>query len=73
MTVGLTNDHNLAGLNSHATVGLEAVTGGYGMPVGTVNRTGVFGATYTAGLTLDPTKSGIVADLSSGMSAVIKF
>lgn len=73
MTLGLTNDHNLAGLNSHATVGLEAVTGGYGMPVGTVNRSGAFGATYTAGVTLDPTKSGIVADLSGGLNMVIKF
>lgn len=76
-TLGITNGTNTAGVYGyHNSSGQLAAgsTGSYGSNVGTtITADNINFSRKTIGITTDPTKSGIVADLSSGMSAVIKY
>lgn len=77
MTLGLTaGTNNYLGLTGRAdpNYSLAGATGYYGTNVGGSASVGNFGPLGKGhGVTTDSTKSGIVADLSSGMSAVIKY
>jgi len=78
MTLGLTDGTMNTGLHAstNSSYGgcVYARTTSYGTPVGhnsTSSSSNILGK--DVGITTETTKSGIVADLSSGMSAVIKY
>ena len=77
MTLGFTNGTTNAGLfyYSGTTARFGADTIVYGTSENSDADTGTssFPNKKSIGITNDSTKSGIVADLSSGMSAVIKY
>lgn len=61
-TIGLTDGTNSAGLGLGSSYLLG--TNNYGDPVGTETGAGILVSNKTIGLTTDPTKSGMIADLS---------
>lgn len=66
-TVGLTDGTTNAGLGTNYTPsGYDVLSGtaNYGADVGTTTTDGTLGAEKSIGITTDPTKSGMVADLS---------
>ena len=76
MTLGLTNGQTNRGLGITPTVGLDTYSGqGYGLPVGSSATSGgtPWNNHTTVGVTFDSSKSGIVADLSSGAVVIIKY
>ena len=77
MTLGLTDGTEEYGLTSYQTgsVGrrLTAFTTTKGTTVGTVATTGNIQYDYSIGITTDPKKSGVVADLSDGQIVIIKY
>lgn len=67
MTVGLTDGTTNAGLGTNYTPsGYDVLSGtvNYGADVGTATTDGTLGAAKSIGITTDPIKSGMVADLS---------
>lgn len=71
MTLGLTDGTNLTGLfnNNGDNVTVKSAT--YGLNVGSTSSTSGLRETKTLGITTDPTKSGIIADLSSATAATV--
>lgn len=68
MTLGLTDGTNNTGLYSNISSSPYLVqnnSGAYGDSVGTTHPNGALGNSKTLGITLDPTKSGMVTDLST--------
>lgn len=66
-TIGFTNGTELFGLASSSIGGagvLYGSLGNYGVPIGKASVGAAVGSTVTAGLSTDPTKSGMIADLS---------
>lgn len=71
VTLGLTNGSNSFATTLGDSGAMYATTAGYGTPVGS-STSGITGtADKTLGLTTDPTKSGLVADLSNATAATI--
>lgn len=71
VTIGLTDGTNDAGLADYGSNALGARRQSYGTPVGTAAGANSALSGKTVGLTLDPTKSGMVADLSNATAATI--
>jgi hypothetical protein len=69
MTLGLTDGTNNAAL-TQATY-LQTTTGSYGEPVGGTKGAGVIADGKILGITTDPTKSGIIADLKNATTETI--
>lgn len=69
LTMGLTDGTTNFGLRSDGSAVLRASTANYNTPLGAYGSSGTNSGTVTLTLTKDPTKSGVVADLS-GASAV---
>lgn len=65
MTLGLTNGTQNAGLSHVINVGIDGQVNNYGVSVGTRNTGQAFGGDVAVGVTTDPTKSGLIADLAS--------
>ena len=75
ITLGLTDGTNNQGLH-FGNLGITYTTLDYGVPAGTSGgSSGAVVSNKTAGLTTDPEKSGIIADISTGISAnyIIKY
>lgn len=71
-TIGLTNGNTIGGIFGDSSSSLYARTGVEGTPVGTTFAGGNnLGSNLSLGLSPDPTKSGIVADLSEATAATI--
>lgn len=71
MTLGLTDGTNTGGLAGGSN-GLLSIQGpNYSDPIGTSYKSGSVGLSKTVSITTDPTKSGLVADLSAAVSATI--
>lgn len=71
-TLGLTDGTNNNGLYYNTSYGLDMRTSGYGTAVGTATSAGtgaVNGETF--GVSTDPTKSGLIADLTAATAATI--
>lgn len=78
MTLGLTNGSGNYGLKlgvAGTNQGLGILPGTFGTGVGTSSAQGGTSILQTIGVTTDPTKSGIIADISSGVSVnyIIKY
>ncbi len=63
-TIGLTDGSDTSGLAGYSNGILSGQSPNYGDPVGTTYKTGTVNINKTVGLTTDPTKSGIVVDLT---------
>lgn len=77
MSLGLNDGTYNVALSGVAGLGLtQNVIGAsgdaYGQDIGTM-RSGTWGGSLSYGITTDPTKSGVVADLSDGQIVVIKY
>lgn len=70
MSLGLTNGTQLSALAYQAS-SVNTYTGQYGANIGTANSGSTGTANVSLGVTTDPTKSGIVADLSTATAATI--
>ena len=69
MALGLTNGTINFVLNSeNGQVGVVGSIKGFGQPYGSSASTGLSTANVTAGVTTDPTKSGLIADLSNSQN-----
>lgn len=75
MTLGLTNGTQTGGLSVIYGINTTAKAESYGKNVGYVGSTQVFVANASLGVTTDATKSGIISDISSGVSVnyIIKY
>ena len=65
MTLGLTNGSSYAGLSNYSNSTLETRTGNYGVSVGTANTGSNISGQTSLGVTTDPIKSGIEANIAS--------
>jgi len=72
MTLGLTNGTNNFGFGTNNQAVLYAPQSSYGTNAGS-NTSGSWTTNQTYGITKDSSKSGIVADLSSGAVVIIKY
>ena len=71
MTLGMTDGTNNMGLTTSSTT-LEVVSAQYGAPAGTTyTQGGRPQGAYTLGLTTDPEKSGLFADLSNALGVSV--
>lgn len=73
MTLGLTDGTNNTGLYANVSSSPYLVqnnNGAYGDSVGTTHSGGALGNNKSLGITLDPTKSGVIADLSTITTAL---
>lgn len=76
MTLGLTDGTNNVGLRLSSGEGYltTSASSGYGSVIGIVSSSfGIASNNKLGGITTDPTKSGVVADLSDGQIVVIKY
>ena len=73
MTLGMTDGKNNGGLFIAKSTPTTVVPGVFGQNVGTGYTGSTLSSTVSAGVTTDPTKSGVVADLSDGQIVVIKY
>lgn len=75
ITLGLTNGTQTGGLSVIYGTNTAAKAESYGKNVGYVGSTQVFVANASLGVTTDATKSGIISDISSGVSVnyIIKY
>lgn len=74
ITLGLTNGINNYGLINGSTTGLNMYGSAYGGTVGSSGGSAnATGGNMQYGVTTDPKKSGVVADLSDGQIVVIKY
>jgi hypothetical protein len=64
MTLGLTDGTEYAGLSSNSSQVGYMAPAQYGVPVGTAQQTASFSTYKSVGVTTDPTKSGLVAQVS---------
>jgi len=75
MTLGVydgTTNYGMANIYSDKFRGFGGFAGNYGGSIGGADSGSFMTAQISVGITNDPTKSGIVADISSGMNAIIK-
>lgn len=73
MTLGLTGGRgDNRGLFESSSNVLQASSGYYGLSAGSAASSGS-GRDVTLGITTDPQKSGMVADLSDGICGIIKY
>lgn len=71
-TLGLTDGTNNYGLTNGVNVAqLNATQANYGQPAGSTGSTGVLTSLTSLGVSEDPDKSGLVADLSQATAATI--
>lgn len=72
MALGVTDGTRYGGMSIGSTsTGLFGVTSAYGLNVGSSNTSGDMVRNVTAGITTDPTKSGVVADLKNATTEKI--
>lgn len=71
MTMGITDGTNNAGMLYYNQMGLLARNDAYGEPVGSLNASGHL-QNVTVGLSTDPAKSGLVADLSEATASTVQ-
>lgn len=72
IALGLTEGTNLAGLNSTSDYGkLNTAIGNYGVAIGTAGSGSDLLRSVAVGVTTDPTRSGLISDLSAATAATI--
>lgn len=72
ITIGITDGTENTGMAlSSGTTSIQHSLTAYGDPIGSAWVAGNVSNVFTAGLTTDPTKSGMIADLSSAVAATI--
>lgn len=71
-TIGLTDGTNFSGLNAQSQDNLGSHSNVYGQPVGTAaTGSAPFNLGDSIGLTTDPTKSGMIVDLTQAIGATV--
>lgn len=74
MAMGLTDGTKLGGMATGSQdTGLYATTGSYGLSVGTTRPLGDMNRSKVAGITTDPTKSGIIVETDADLIICIKY
>ena len=68
MTLGITNGTQKVGIASDSSAILKTFTSLYGVEVGAANPSGAVSAYSGLGITIDPTKSGIVSSMTDSTS-----
>ena len=72
--LGITDGTNLGGLATGSQdTGLYATTGSYNLNVGTTRPTGDMARSKVAGITTDPTKSGMIVETDADLVVCIKY
>lgn len=71
LAIGLTDGTNLGGLNTASGSALNVQTGNYGANVGAATSGSNLTSLKNIGLTTDPDKSGLIADLSGASASTI--
>lgn len=72
-TLGISDGTHFAGTTNNPDYGMSYRPSAYGKAVGQSTTSGAtgFGSNYSIGVTTDPTKSGIIADLSLALGASV--